>query len=157
MSRSCVNRGIACRTTATPPTTTKSTSASARRRKIPLGTNSGQFTTVSSPDLPQLHPLAVHLLKEIQTLLGRQLELSADQRLVHAGGLPAEGQAEVVPGGLHRVLEGLEGGVGGRGLQAGDGGLGGPHAQGELLLGDPGALAGSADGGGGIGHRGYGV
>src|SRR5437764_3461874 len=113
MSRSCVNLGIAWRTTATPPTTTKSTSAPARRRRIPLGTNSGQLTTVSSPDLRQLHPLAVHLLEQVQPLLRCQFELSADQALVHAGGLPAEGQAEVVPGGLDRVPQRLEGGVGG--------------------------------------------
>src|SRR5512132_583221 len=136
MSRSLVNRGCACSTTATPPTITKSTSAATRRVSSRAGSKSVQLATRPCPREGQDAGLAGHRLEAFEPLRRGELELLADEALVDAGRLRGRAQDELVPQRVERVGNGSDRRVGVPALERGDRRLRRSHAPGELLLGD---------------------
>src|SRR5438874_13481902 len=138
MSRSLVNRGLAWSTTATPPTTTKSTPAPASAGISLVGRNSGQFATRSLACLRKLAALFVHALQRFHSLRGREVEVLADQAFVHGRAVRLGGQREPTTGRVEGPVERLDGGVRRPALEPRDDGLGDAQASGELGLGQPG-------------------
>lgn len=85
---------------------------------------------------------------EVLEPLGRTLaEVRRDQRLVDAGALGHRAQLETVAGGVHRLLEGEQGGIRPRALEGGHAGLTLSKPAGQLSLGEAGGEAGAADDG----------
>src|SRR6185437_15303095 len=119
MSRSLVKRGLACVITATPPTTTKSTSASVKRSSSVRNRSSGVFSQGSdaltaTPGARQreLARLGVHRFDATNALCRRQLEMLADQALVDPGASRLCVERQAVPGRPERSIERVDGGVG---------------------------------------------
>src|SRR5437763_4406076 len=134
MSRSLVKRGLACTTTATPPTTTKSTPAPASAGINLVGRNSGQFATCSLACLGQPAALVVHALERLHSLRGGQLEVLADQALVHGRPVALGRQHEPTTGRVECTVERLHGGVGRDALESSDDRLGDAQSSGEFGL-----------------------
>src|SRR5436190_21131659 len=153
MSRSFVNRGLACATTAMPPTTTKSTFASASFRMSRVGRNSGQLATRALSRVGDQATLVVHRLERVDALRRRELEVLADQALVDRRPVGLGGQRQPAPGGTQRAVEGFDGGVRRRILETGDHGLSDTEASRELSLGEAGGAAGVANEDGGCHGR----
>src|SRR5919204_5721196 len=145
MSRSLVKRGCAWRTTATPPTMTKSTPASTRRSRRRAGWKSVQLATRACPRKGQDARLAGHALEAPQTLHRRELELLANQALVDTGRPRRGGQDELVPQRVERVGDSPQGGVRVLALPRRDRRLRRSHAPGELALRDTGISPYGAD------------
>src|SRR5579872_1471351 len=85
MSRSRVKRGLAWITTATPPMTTKSTSARTSAPISVVGRKSGQLDTMPLTGGCELARLLVHRFQAAYSLRWVQFELLADQALVDSG------------------------------------------------------------------------
>src|ERR1700722_18528574 len=146
MSRSLVKRGLACRTTATPPTITKSTPASLRRRSRLPSLNVGwssedSDTTTTAPRARSSECLCrrMHLFQSAQPLRGRKLELLADEALIDAARARRSLKLQAVAGRPERCGEGLEGGVRAQALQLRNRSLGDAETERELSLGEPGS------------------
>src|SRR3954447_18606293 len=98
MSRSFVARTWPWNATATPPMTTKSTSARARRPSRASSRSSGKLATASrAGDREAPHVRSVPL-QGAQPLGRGQFELLADQGLVHARRPRGRGKLEVMAG-----------------------------------------------------------
>src|ERR1700730_314964 len=82
MSRSRVKRGLACTTTATPPTTTKSIPAPASIPSNAVGRKSGQVATARFAGACEFARLLVHAFKALQPLCRGERELLANQALI---------------------------------------------------------------------------
>src|SRR5580704_1025580 len=160
MSRSRVKRGLAWRTTATPPTITKSTSASVRRRsRLPKrkagwsSQDSGVFTATPRARQSECARLRVHRFESVQPLAGRQFELLADQALVHAAAAGRRLQLQAASRRPQSARERLEGRIRARTLQLRDRRLADSQAQRELPLRQPRLAAGVSEQCGRVGHK----
>src|ERR1700728_1492657 len=118
MSRSLVKRGLACRTTATPPTITKSTPASVKRRsRLPslnVGRSRGDSDTLAAaPRARSSERLCgrMHLFQAAQPFRGRKRELLADEALIHATLARRSQELQPMASSPERTGEGLKGGV----------------------------------------------
>src|SRR5215211_3708586 len=150
MSRSFVKRGWACATTATPPTTTKSTRPSTRRRMSRLGRNSGHVATRAFPGRGYRPPLLVHRFETRDSFNGGESKMPADQAFVHRRAERLGGQVQPATGGAQCAVHGVDGRIRVGALQSGNDRLGRSQASGELLLRERGgasALANERSGG----------
>src|SRR5579885_1971331 len=121
MSRSFVFRADPCRITATPPTITKSTSASVSRViSFDAWSSGGIFATSSSAGNHQLPCLFVERFEAPQPLLGRELELRPYQRLINPRILARRREHQPVSGCVQHPLESRNRWVGPRCLQPRD-------------------------------------
>src|SRR5919106_6265620 len=85
MSRSCVNIADPCTVAATPPTTTKSTLPSVRRRSSERGLNLCSSCTLRLDDLvPERLHVLVPRFESLEPFVGRQPQRAVQQRLVDA-------------------------------------------------------------------------
>src|SRR5580704_12640820 len=140
MSRSLVKRGLACRTTATPPTITKSTSAFVRRRsRLPslnVGWSRRDSDTPAAPSACSSERLCrrMHLFQSAQPLRGRKFELLAHEALIHTSRSRRSLELQAMAGSPERSGKGLERRICARALQLRNRCLGNAETERELSL-----------------------
>src|SRR5919198_135294 len=145
MSRSLVNLGCACSTTATPPTMTKSTSARTRRESRRVGWKSVHVATRTRSGEHELAALRRHPFELSQPLARRKLELLANEALVDASLFRRRVERELEAERVESVGHRADGRIAVGALEGRDRGLCRSHAGRELTLGNAGLPALDAD------------
>src|SRR5580693_5640868 len=145
MSRSLVNRGLACRITATPPMITKSTPPSvsrcSRSRSWSWGLTdhcSGVFTATPGTGQRQHAGLGVHGFDLAEPFSRRQFQVLANQALIHTWATWRCLQPQAMPGCPERIVKSVNGGIGVWSLQLGYGSLADPQSTSEVSLSEAG-------------------